>query len=365
MGGAAPFETGFAVGVLEPSKEGTNAALWLLSADRPAKKIDLGKVHGDVLAPRIVARPDGVLAVVPDGAPNGSILRFAKIDDPAGGARVTWGADLPQGNDESDAFSVELGEKALAVAWDEWDSRDAHSVVKVATFATGDVAKAPPSVVVSAAHEDAEAPALVPRAGGFWIAWITNVKREPDKKERGETSEAAEPVDMGPRWITIAPLDASGKTSGPPVSVTPKTGHVQGFDIAPNKDGSALVVWREDTTSPATPGGTVRIGLVRADGSVDLHPLDDDDVGAGVPALLSDDAPPEAAPGTWLSLASEADASRFGALDSEGRVIDELASDANLGVATPLAVHGGHFLVARPRGRGVELDVLACRKKSP
>src|ERR1041385_1194510 len=192
VGGAAPFETGFAVGVLEPSKEGTNAALWLLSADRPAKKIDLGKVHGDVLAPRIVARPDGVLAVVPDGAPNGSILRFAKIDDPAGGARVTWGADLPQGNDESDAFSVELGEKALAVAWDEWDSRDAHSVVKVATFATGDVAKAPPSVVVSAAHEDAEAPALVPRAGGFWIAWITNVKREPDKKERGETSEAAE-----------------------------------------------------------------------------------------------------------------------------------------------------------------------------
>src|SRR5262249_24345794 len=92
-GGAAPFAAGVVVAVLETSKESTNAALWVLSAERPSKKIDLGKVHGDVLAPRVVPRPEGVLAVVPDGAPNGGILRFAKVDDVAGAAHVTWGSD--------------------------------------------------------------------------------------------------------------------------------------------------------------------------------------------------------------------------------------------------------------------------------
>lgn len=354
------------MGVLEPSKDGTSAAILHLSASQTAsKRIDLGKIHGDVLAPRVIARPEGVVAVVPDGAPNGSILRFAKIDDVNGEARVTWGADLPQGNDESDAFAVEPGDKAFAVAWDEWDSRDAHSVVRTAVFASMDVSKAPPSAVVSGAHEDAEAPTLARRPGGFWAAWITNVKREPDKKERGEANESAEPVDMGPRWVSVAPLDPLGKPSGSAVVVTPKAGHVQGFDLAANGDGSALVVWREDTTSPATPGGAVRVALVRADGSVDAHALDDDDVGAGVPALLLDEAPPVGAPSTWLSLASEADSARFGALGNDGRALDGIDSDPNLGVATPLAVRGGRFLVARPRGRGVELEVLACRKREP
>jgi hypothetical protein len=169
---------------------------------------------------------------------------------------------------------------------------------------------------------------------------------------------------MGPRWITVVPLDASGKPSANAAAVTSKTGHVQSFDLAAGRDGSALVVWREDTTSPATPGGAVRVALVRADGSVDLHPIDDDDVGAGAPALLVDDSPEEGAPGTWLSLVSETDASRLAALDPEGRVLDDVVSDPALGPATPLAVRGGRVLVARPRGKGVALEALSCRKKT-
>jgi hypothetical protein len=364
IGGAAPVEGGFLVGALEQSKEGTSASLILLSSGQKAsKRIDLGRVHGDVLAPRAIARGGEILAVVPDGAPNGSILRIARIADPAGDTKVTWGPDLPQGSDESDAFAVEPGDKGLLAVWDEWDVKEAHSVVKSVVIPAGDVSKIPASNVVSNAREDSEAPALTPRPGGYWAAWITNVKREPDKKERSETSEAAEPVDMGPRWITVAPLDTSGKPSSPPVAITSKTGHVQGFDLASGKDGNAIVVWREDTTSPATPGGAVRVALVRGDGSVDIHPVDDDDVGAGVPALFVDENPPDGTTGIWLSLVGEAEASRLAALDAEGRVVGDVVSDPSLGVATPLVMRGGQVLVARPRGRGVSVEVLACQKK--
>jgi len=168
---------------------------------------------------------------------------------------------------------------------------------------------------------------------------------------------------MGPRWITVVPLDPSGKPSSPPAVITSKTGHVQGFDIAAGKDGSALVVWREDTTSPATPGGAVRVALVRGDGSVDVHPVDDDDVGAGAPALVVDESPPEGSAGIWLSLVSEAEASRLAALDAEGRVVGDVISDPELGVATPLAVRGGQVHVARPRGHGITIEALVCQKK--
>lgn len=365
VGGGIPIEGGFLAGVLESSKEGTDAALVFLSPGAAApKRIGLGRVHGDVLAPRVIAHDKSVVAIVPDGAPNGSILRFAAIADVAGSAQVTWGHDLPQGNDESETFSAELGDKSLVVVWDEWDSKESHSIVKSASYPSGDVSKSAGSTVISNAHDDAEAPALALRPGGFWAAWITNLKREPDKKERSETSEAAQPVDMGPRWLTVVPLDAAGKPSAQAVAVTSKTGHVQGFDLAGGRDGSALVVWREDTTSPATPGGAVRVALVRADGSVDVHPIDDDDVGAGAPALFVDDAPDEGAPSMWLSLVSETDTSRLAALDQEGRVLDDVVSDPVLGAATPLAVRGGRVLVARPRGKSVALEVIACKKKT-
>jgi hypothetical protein len=339
--------------------------LFLSEGEKAAKRIDLGRVHGDVLAPRVIVRDKSIVAIVPDGAPNGSILRFATVADPSGEARVVWGHDLPQGNDESEAFAAEFGDKGFVVLWDEWDAKDSHSVVKYVSFPGADLSKGSSATAISSAHDDAEAPALVIRPGGFWAAWITNVKREPDKKERTEASEAAEPVDMGPRWITVVPLDASGKPSANGAAVTSKTGHVQTFDLAAGRDGSALVVWREDTTSPATPGGAVRVAVVRADGSVDLHPIDDDDVGAGAPALLVDDSPEEGAPGTWLSLVSETDASRLAALDPEGRVLDDVVSDPALGPATPLAVRGGRVLVARPRGKGVSIEALACGKKAP
>jgi hypothetical protein len=366
VGGAVPFEKGFLTGVLEPSKEGTGAALLFLSeAEKATKRIDLGRVHGDVLAPRAIVRDKNVVAIVPDGAPNGSILRLASVADASGDARVSWGHDLPQGNDESETFAAEFGDKGFVVVWDEWDSKESHSVVKSVSFSDGDLSKVSPAAAISSGHDDAEAPALARRPGGYWAAWISNHKREPDKKERSEASEGAEPVDMGPRWINVVPLDAAGKPSANPAAVTSKNGHVQSFDLAAGRDGGALVVWREDRTSPATPGGTVRVALVRADGSVDLHPVDDDDVGAGAPALLVDDSPEEGAPGIWLSLVSGADASRLAAVDPDGRILDDVVSDPALGPATPVAVHGGRVLVARPRGKGVVLEALACRKKTP
>jgi hypothetical protein len=121
---------------------------------------------------------------------------------------------------------------------------------------------------------------------------------------------------MGPRYVTLAPFDEAGKPAGAPTVVTPKDGHVMGFDLAGARDGGALVAWRDDRASPGTAGGTVRLALVRSGGSIDWHVVADDDVGAGAPSLVVD-APPSAQHG-WLTLANEADALRVVALDGDG-----------------------------------------------
>src|SRR6202012_3299001 len=101
---------------------------------------------------------------------------------------------------------------------------------------------------------------------GFWAAWITNLQREPDKKERAETNDNAEAVDMGPRYVTLLPLDTDGHPAGAPLSIPRRDGHVLGFDLATGKDGVALVAWRDDKTSPATAGGAAPLAVVRAGG---------------------------------------------------------------------------------------------------
>jgi hypothetical protein len=363
LGGAAAAAGGFAVGLLEPRGKTTNAAVVVLAPGLPVpKRVDLGAVHGDVLGPRVVTSEGKLLAVVPDGAPNGTLLRFARIDDPAGTPHVAWGAEVLEGNDESDAFAFEAGAKATVLAWDEWDKKAGHGVVKAITFAGGDVGKPSAAAVLSGEHDDAEAPALVARAGGFWAAWLVDTKRAPDRKDRGkEGDEPQGPLELGPRYVVVAPLDEAGKLAGAPSAVTPKEGHVMGFDVAAAGDGSALVAWRDDRTSPGTAGGTVRLEVVRPDGSVEPRAIADEDVGAGAPSLLVDAAPPAATHG-MLTLANDADALRIVSLDEHGRTLDDLAVEPGLGLSTALALHQGQLLVARPAGKGLDVEIFTCEK---
>jgi hypothetical protein len=353
----------FAVGVLEPRGKATNAAVVVLGGEvQSGKKIDLGAVHGDVVAPHAVASGGALIVAVPDGAPHGTLLRLARIDEPLGNARVIWGAEQLEGSDESDAFALEAGTKSAIVAWDDWDTKAGHGIVRAIVVTGNDVTKPSAPVVLSGEHDDAEAPAVVARPGGFWVAWISNVKRAPDRKEKHEGRDPAETaeLEMGPRYVTLAPFDEAGKPAGAPTVVTPKDGHVMGFDLAAARDGGALVAWRDDRASPGTAGGTVRLALVRAGGSIDWHVVADDDVGAGAPSLVVD-ATPSAQHG-WLTLANDADALRLVAIDGDGHLLDDLAVEPNLGIATALSAQAGKLLVLRPAGKGVELEVFSCEK---
>jgi hypothetical protein len=357
-GGTAP-EGGFALGALEPGSKATSAVLAVLSRALPAgRRIELGQVHGDVSAPRVAGSLRSLVVAVPDGAPSGTRVRLARVDDATGAPRITWGAEVFQGHDESDAFALEVGARLGILLWDEWDTRAGHGVVKAVTFHPEELSKTSAPAVISGDHEDAESPTLVRRSGGFWAAWVANARRAVDRKERPEPSDTAAPVEMGPRFVMLEPLDDAGKPTGAALAVTPKDGHVMGFDIAPARDG-ALVAWRDDATSPATAGGTVHVALVRPDGSIEPRAITDDEVGAAVPSLLVDAAPPGATH-AWLALTNEADAARIGALDAEGRAEDALALEPSIGAATPLAIRGGEILIARARGRKLELQVVGC-----
>jgi hypothetical protein len=362
VGGAVAYDDGFAVGALEPSGKSTSAVLVVLGQAMSAgKRIDLGKVHGDVLPPSVVGGSKALFVAIPDGAPNGTLLRLARVDEPEGSARVTWGADVATGRDESDAWSFELGTKVGILSWDEWDAKAGHGVVKAATFTPPDVGKLGATFSLSGVHDDAEAPAVVARPGGFWAAWVQSAKRPAEPKERHEGAETEGPVDMGPRSIVVEPLDEAGKPSATPVAVGPKDGHVTGFDLIATRDGTALVAWRDDATSPAAPGGLPHLAVVRADGSTELRDVTDDDTGAGAPTLLADAAPPGDAQ-AWLSLANDSDVARLGALDAAGHALDDLAVEPSLGTGEALAVRAGRLLVARGQGKGLELDVLRCEK---
>jgi hypothetical protein len=363
IGGATPIKGAFAVGVLEPRGKSTNAALLVLGGELPGgKKIDLGAVHGDVVAPHAVASGGALLVAVPDGAPHGTLLRLGRVEDALGSPRVVWGAELLEGSDESDAFALDAGAKSAMLAWDDWDSKAGHGLVRSVVVSGGDVAKPSAPVVLSGEHDDAEAPAVAARPGGFWVAWINNAKRAPDRKERHEARDPAETseLEMGPRYVVLAPFDETGKPAGAPTAVTPKDGHVMGFDLAAARDGGALITWRDDRASPGTAGGTVRLALVRPDGSIDWRVVADDDVGAGAPSLVVDVVP--AAQHGWLTLANEADALRLVAIDGDGRALDDLAVEPTLGMATALSAQAGKLLVSRPAGKGVELEVLTCEK---
>jgi hypothetical protein len=365
IGGAAVQGGLFAVGALEPRGKSTNAVLLLVGEGLAAgKKVDLGAVHGDVLAPHAVATGGGFVVAVPDGAPHGTLLRLARIDEPAAAARIAWGAELLQNDDDSDAFAIDAGSKSALLAWDDWDKKAGHSIVKAAVLAGADVTRASAALVLSGEHDDAEAPAVVARPGGFWVAWIDNVKRAPDHKEqRHESSDPAETseLEMGPRYVVLAPFDEAGKPAGAPVMATPREGHVMGFDLALGRDGGALITWRDDRSTPGTAGGTVRLELVRSDGSMESRVITDDDVGPGAPSLVAD---PATAGGVhaWLTLANDADALRLVALDADGRALDDLAVEPSLGMATALSLRAGKLLVSRPAGKGLELQVLSCEK---
>lgn len=364
IGTAIPFRKGFAVGALDPSRSST-VALVILVGDGAPRRIELGAVHGDVLPPLVAPAKDSLVVAVPDGAPNGMLVRLLRVDDPGVGSKISWGAEIPVGHDESDAFSLEVGDRTSVLAWDETES--GRSIVRCVTFAASEASKTSPARTLSPPGEEAESPLLIRRQGGFWAAWVTSgtaTKRAPGASRSQEPGPDTEPLDMGPRWVTVVPLDDSGQPASAAIAVTSRSGHVMGFDLVEGPGGGVLVAVRDDTTSPATSGGAVRVAAVHADGSVDLRAIPAEDIGSSAPAFLVDRSP-SGERRVWLSLATDSETVRVVPLDAEGHVIGEASVESALRQATPLAMSSSSLLAAYPRNGGVSMDLFSCEPGTP
>ncbi len=363
VGSAVGYDGGFAVSALRSQKGATSAVIALVGADGGSGRIvDLGKVFGDVDPPRLVARDGHVIVGLPGNDAGGSTLRLVSVEPSPDKPDVKWGAEFSQGHDESQVFGIELGAKRGVMVWDEWDKSAKHSVIRATSFAPGDISNATHAKTVSPKDDDAEAPRVVARPGGFWLAWISH-SAAAGKSDAG----APEPVvELGNRSLSLVPLDDNGVATASPTAVTGKASHVLVFDLAPAPDGGALLAWRDDEASPGVEGRIVRIAHVKPGGSVDASVIDDEKVGAGVPSLIVDrDAPKTAGQAAWLALAGVSDATRLAALGADGRVTDRLATEPLLRRAEPLAMLAGKILLAEPRGLAMDLSVVTCKPGEP
>jgi hypothetical protein len=341
VGDGVSWAGGFAVGVLHETDAALALAVVTLGPDGDnAQTIGLGAAHGDVEPPRIAARGNVLVAGVLEPEPNGRSLRLARVHD----ATVSWGATLHQKGGESQAFDMALGEKKGVVVWDEEDPN--RSAVMASTFDVATAANPTVARAISPASTDAESPRLLARPdGGYWLAYIARAANGDDGDARSEGE------DVGFRWLEIVPLDANGSPSAAPRPVTPKSGHVLVFDLAPADEGAALLVFRTDDTPIGSAGGQVMRTIVRS-AHVDTPTVlvEGDEVGAGVPTVR----------GGWLAVTDAADATRLAPIRVSGEMTAPLRAEPDIGTGEPIAAHHDRMLVARPSGRAVKLQVLRC-----
>ncbi len=366
LGRGVTTTTGFALGALRDGEGGTIATVVTLGADgRGGRVVRLARSRGDVEAPTVAAGPDGTLLVaLLEPNAGGRALRLAQVK----GEQVTWGAELSQSRDESLAIDLATsGDRAL-VAWDEADA-DA-SRVWIASFATKDVATTTQPRAVTGKKTDADAPRLVPRPGGFWLAYVARgelAKRAARPKEAvdhvddDEIDEESGGERIETSWIEVMPLDELGAATGAAARISPREGTVLGFDIARGADGGAVVAWRDDASPTGGGGGTVHLVYVGPGGASEPRPLADDEVDDGVPDLLGFSTPSEGlSGGGWLAVASRKGPHAVGRIDERGGILGGVTPEPSLARSEPIAAAGSRLLLAVPEGRAVRLRVVAC-----
>lgn len=368
VGAAVATTDGFAVSALRAQQAGTHALVALVGDEvSGGRVVDLGRTHGDVGPPAIAARAGRLAVVVPDGDVHGGRLRLAEIRE--GG--VVWGGEVTHGHDDSHAFAVALGEERGVIVWDELTGTPGRSVVRAATFASGDPGSLTRARSLTRADEDAEGPELAARAGGFWVAWVRRAAAQRgERRDRPAAPPVASARERMPdppamalerRALVLAPLDAAGALSAAPQVVSADGAHVLAFDLVAAADGSAIVAWRDDAAGPGIEARTVHLARYSTGGSVARAIVEDERVGAGVPTLLVDTGELPGSTVVWLSLAGLGDEAQLLALAEPLRPADALASEPALLGGEPLAIRGGRWLVGRPRGLAMELFAVACR----
>ena len=353
VGGAVPTPAGFALSGIR----GAGQAFVALLAERASHRIDLGELHGDAETPAIAPLGEGLLVALRSTDAAGFTIKLGRIAS-AEGSAVEWGFELAKlGRTVTGVELAAAGARGVLVY--QGEEKQGGSRLMLGTFATGALEQ--PFEVKPLEAKDAEMPRLTTRAGGYWLSWVRTLP-EPKKSEKKPVDAQAAPdpeerdlLDVGLRVVEVAKLDEQGKQLGAALRIGEPRRQVLLYDVAPLASGGLLVAARSDSAVPGAEGGALVLSEVGADGSVHEERLDDDEIGAGAPALLVDSDPK--LPGPWLAMSAPSDATRLGL--ARGRHTTLLA-DALLGHAEVLAVSAGHFLVQRAHGRSVTLEALDC-----
>jgi len=373
LGRAVGYPGGFAVGALAAAREGTKAVLALVGTDGASGRVvDLGLSHGAGAPPRIAARGRELYLVVSDSDASGGTLRIGVVRDPRGAAEVTWGAELAEGWDPSQAFDVVVGPERGVVVWDRWTDAKDGSMVVASSFDLADVSSAKKPERLSLEKQDAENPRLVARPGGSWLVYVERTPDESERTDAGVLSPTAAldeglgtVVDLGRRSLLAVPLDREGKPVGAPRRVSPQDGHVIVFDLAPATDGGLELVWRDDATSPGVEGGELQLALLRPDGSIQRSVVQGESIDSGAPSLVFDTASTASRDVTWLAMEGVSDSTQLLVLGGDGRPRGKLREEAAIGRGDVLTRYEERLLIGTPRGRSVELTAVRCQPGHP
>lgn len=365
LGGAVRVGDGFAVTYTRSDSKQSHAGVaWLDAKAGQGEVVDLSEIRGDAAPPKAAPQGEGLVLAALDSDAAGGALRLANVSR---GQPARWGAELDLGVDDSLAFDLAVvGQRGLLV-WDEWDKASNKSYVALSAFDSSKLEDAGAAVRISPAQVDAESPRLSAGKAGFWLAWLAFGRAEAALGGAGGAGAESydELVEVRPSTIQLQRLDEVGRAQNAPLEVTKPGGYVAGFDLIAGHDGSVVVVWRAARSSPGIQGGVINISRIKADGSVDEQFVEDEDVGAGVPAFLFDPNPSGGAPHGWLVLDSASGLTRFAALSPFGQQLEQLESDDLISASSLLSAFGGALLVAEGRGRNSVLSLVRCGDGTP
>jgi hypothetical protein len=369
VGEVLAYPSGFAVAALKSTAHSTRAVVALVDEHAASgRSIDLGDVHGAAPPPRLAVGPRRIVVALADSDASGGTVRLAAIDDPAGAARVSWGKEPEEGWDTAGTFDVGVEDTRGVLAWEGAKVGRACSQIKAVQFGADTLAPSK-AAVLSTGGTSAEAPRIVSRPGGFWLAWISRpacADGPPTRSGGGQDSddERGPALDLGAGVLEVLRLDSKGERNGEPVRVTTPRAHVIAYDIVALPDGAALLVFRDDPASPGAERKVVRLAHVGVDGTVDRSELEDEAIGAGVPSLLVD-AQSVGGPSVWLALEGASESTQLAHLSLSGGLLGGLAPEPAVGAGEILSARGDRLLIGTPRGRAVELSVVECRTGKP
>jgi hypothetical protein len=288
------------------------------------------------------------------------LLTIARLD-PSG---LVMDGAIAQQADESLAYDVAWPEGdtgAGIVAWDE-DAAPAvaqalgdRGVIKVQLLGAGTKAH-----VASPEKSDAEAPRLLARPGGYWLAWLAR---------RAEAAEDAGTLE-GPgerrayRWVELVALDGKGEPTSAVRRVSPANGRVASFDLvrAGAPGDARLVVLVQDEAAHAEGTGE-RIAAYAIEGEkIEAAELLDGGVGHALADLL-----PQAGGNRWLAFMDTQEHAHLMPLGPTLRVAGPNTSEPALdgarvlGAAPPDVLYAvGPAGAADASGTRIELRRLIC-----